>query len=163
MVQKSSISQSVQRTIVPQFVFKSLYTTNRFDECTGFSCSACEFSALPVVLCWLLMYPVKYNLPCPSPFLWGGGRWNAVVDYRITAHLVANQAKGRQWNCAERISKCWKCPHVHSKVGMGPGEGGGAASYRLFLVDLCVTPYTLYIIHYTPYEISSLCCQLRWL
>jgi len=53
--------QSVQRTLVPQFVLKTVCSKYRFDKCRGFSCSARGFSALHIPPFWLLMHPLKWD------------------------------------------------------------------------------------------------------
>jgi hypothetical protein len=53
--------QSVQKMVVPQFMFEVLYTKYGFDKRRGVSCSVCGFSALHILPFWLLMYPLKWD------------------------------------------------------------------------------------------------------
>ena len=39
-----------------------------------------------------------------------------LVDFRITAHLVANEIEARQRTRDKRLRECWKCPF---QWGMG--------------------------------------------
>jgi hypothetical protein len=132
----SPISQSLQGTIVLQFIFKSLYTTNRFDECRGFSCRTCEFSALPVVLFWLLMYPLKYNraLPKPLPLKKKLKRCCWLQNYRPT---------GSQPDLRKTMKLCWTTQQMlemsTATLGWDLEEGGrgGGFLWAFFSWSVC--------------------------
>jgi len=106
--------QSLQRTMDPISFLRHCTQITDFDKCRGFSCSAREFSALHILLLWLLMYPLKWNHAWPIknklPHTYTSCEKIVLLNTELPHSLVANKTKASQWTCAKWLSKWWKCP-----------------------------------------------------
>jgi hypothetical protein len=141
MLQMSPSPSPSKRTMVPNFVFKSLYTTNRFDECRGFSCSAYEFSALPVLLFSLQLYPLKYKRalfkPLPVKKRKNAKRYCWLQNYRPT---------GGQPELSMTVELCRKTQQIlemsTATCGWGRMERGNSFLWNLFSWCVCCVFYS---------------------
>jgi hypothetical protein len=139
--------QSPQRTMVPQFVFDALSTKNLFWRKQRICVRYVWVFRPPYSAVLTINVPTraepclvhkKQNLSHVKPSF---EQKNHVVSYIITAQLLAKKKKkieARQWTCAERLSKCWKCPLQRSRSSLFTCF----SNYTCLIFGLPLTRYT---------------------